>query len=334
MHIECFAMLFRQMRLVLVLAWTCSAMIMFNGHANSASVPPDVKRVVTFIFPADAQGNLLRDAQTANPIPYGTGFFVLVKNETGKAGVYGYLVTAKHVLKNPQGEDFPRVFIRLDRLHGDAEFVPLDLIRDGHRVIYTHPDPSVDVAVVPVFPDHTLFDFKMIPENLLTTRDSFSPFPISEGSDVFFAGLFVNYYGEHRNIPVFRFGRVAMFPDQPIQWKDSAERPPQVAQLYLVESQTFGGNSGSPVFFYLGADRNPGSLVIGPPEIRLAGVIRGSFLINNPVGIVQTPNIPVPIYSQNVGIAAVTPAYLVREILFSDELRRFRAEHPITAESP
>ena len=70
--------------------------------------------------------------------------------------------------------------MRLDKQQGDAEFVALDLIQDGRRVVYTHSDQSVDVAVVPVLPDHNIFDFKMIPDDLLTTKTSFDQFPISE----------------------------------------------------------------------------------------------------------------------------------------------------------
>src|ERR1700680_4908481 len=122
---------------------------MVSGEFSTAqTVPSEIKKVVTFIFPADPQGNLLRDPKTNNPIPYGTGFFVAVKNDTGK-GMYGYLVTAKHVLKDPKSNDFARVYLRLDTLKGDAQFVPLDLIQGGHRVVYTHSDPTVDIAVVP-----------------------------------------------------------------------------------------------------------------------------------------------------------------------------------------
>jgi hypothetical protein len=31
----------------------------------------------------------------------------------------------------------------------------------------------------------------------------------------------------------------------------------------------------------------------------------------------------------NIGIAAVTPSYFLHDILFSDELKKFRADHPI-----
>jgi hypothetical protein len=78
--------------------------------AQTVSSSADIKKVVTFIFPADPKtGDLLRD-KTNNPIPYGTGFFVAVKNDIGN-GNYFYLVTAKHVLKDEKGNDFARVYL-------------------------------------------------------------------------------------------------------------------------------------------------------------------------------------------------------------------------------
>lgn len=223
--------------------------------ASAETIPAEVKKTVTFIFPADAQGGLLRD-QKNNPIPYSTGFFVGIKSEDGNR-VYGYLVTAKHVLRDGLGKDFDRVYLRLNRQENDAVFVPLELSQDGQRIVYTHDDPSVDIAVVPVLPSSTIFDFKIVPEELLTTKASFDEFNLAEGSDVFFVGLFTTYYGEHKNNPIVRFGRVAMFPDDPIAWVDYQGQVEQHARLYLIETQSFGGNSGSPVFFSLGADRSP-----------------------------------------------------------------------------
>jgi hypothetical protein len=36
-----------------------------------------------FMSPDNDQGNLLREPKTNNPIPYGTGFFVGVKDNSG-----------------------------------------------------------------------------------------------------------------------------------------------------------------------------------------------------------------------------------------------------------
>jgi hypothetical protein len=152
---------------------------MFLHSAIAAAIPPEVKKAVTFIFPADAQGNILRDAKTNIPSPYGTGFFVTVANEPPRVGGYGYLVTAKHVLKAPDGKDFSRIFLRLNKLKGDAEYVALDLVQDGRSVVYTHPDPTVDIAVVPAFPNGSVYDFKTVPADLLTGK-SVSELNISE----------------------------------------------------------------------------------------------------------------------------------------------------------
>jgi len=137
--------------------------------AQTVTNGADLKKAVTFIFPPDSHGNLRRDPKTNNPMPYGTGFFVGVKNDIGKL-IYGYLVTAKHVLKDENGNDFARVFLRLDLLKVDAAFIPIDLIQSGHRVVYTHPDPSVDIAVVPMLPSQSLFDFKILPDDMLSTK--------------------------------------------------------------------------------------------------------------------------------------------------------------------
>jgi len=107
----------------LVVLFACATV--FAPITIAQTIPAEIKKVVTFIFPADGQGNLLREPKTNSPIPYGTGFFVGVKNDNGN-GIYGYLVTAKHVLKDEYGNDFIRIYLRMDTLKGDAAFIPLD----------------------------------------------------------------------------------------------------------------------------------------------------------------------------------------------------------------
>jgi hypothetical protein len=94
-------------------------------------------------------------------------------------------------------------------------------------------------------------------------------------------------------------------------------------QLYLIETQSVGGNSGSPVFFYLGADRAPGVINVGPPILKLAGIMKGSFSEGSPIRFLE--NAPVPVAAQNLGIAAVVPSYLLYDVLFSGELKKQRA---------
>jgi hypothetical protein len=57
--------------------------------------------------------------------------------------------------------------------------------------------------------------------------------------------------------------------------------------------------------------------------LKLAGIMKGGFDQGNPIGVLQTNAVAVS--AQNVGIAAVVPAYLLREILFFDRLNALRA---------
>jgi hypothetical protein len=302
--------------------------------AMTSTIPAEVKGGVTFIFSSDGQGNLLRDPTTNNAMPCGTGFFVAVKNDSGQ-GPYSYLVTAKHVLKNSRGKDFTRIFLRLQKLEGNAEYIALDLIQGSKSVVYSHSDPSVDVAVVPMWPSEVIFDLKVIPEYMLATKKIFNEFSITEGSDIFFLELVTSYYGEHQDIPIFRFGHVAACPDDRRVWVDYPGQSEQHAQLYLIEAQSCGCNGGSPVFISLGADRlQKGGLILGSPVIKLAGIIRGRVNETNPgFDVLQSQISSTPITLSNIGIAAVTPSYFLDEILFSDELRKLRADHPIVTPS-
>jgi hypothetical protein len=116
--------------------------------------------------------------------------------------------------------------------------------------VFLHPnDSTADIAVIPFVPDQKLFEFKVLPMAFLTSKKDFLELKIVEGSEVFFTGLFSPHVGTRRNYPVVRFGRVAMITDEKVKFVDYE------ADLYLVETGSFGGNSGAPVFFYLGSDR-------------------------------------------------------------------------------
>jgi hypothetical protein len=86
-----------------------------------------------------------------------------------------------------------------------------------------------------------------------------------------------------------------------------------------METQVFAGNSGSAAMFYFDERRNPRDT-----KLLLAGVVKGSFFNYSPVKFVDAN--PVPVSTQNNGIALVTPAFKLHELLFSDELKRHRGE--------
>jgi len=279
-----------------------------GGSAMAGPIPPEVKSVVVFIF-VEREGKL---------IPNGTAFLVGVKNLSEPTIFSVYLVTARHVLCKPDTTEFlEKVYVRVNRKDGGSEVgtIPIKVTGDN-KTVFVHGDPSVDIAAIPFLPDLKRFDFKFLPDELITTQKDYDSLKIREGSDVFFTGLFTPYPGSEKNYPVVRFGRVALVTDEKIEWQGKQ------MSLYLIEAGSYGGNSGAPVFFYLGSDRDPGSLIVGPPVLKLAGIMQGTFRDAQEIKVIETKRIPISL--SNMGIAAIVPAYKLHDLLFSEELKRQR----------
>ena len=292
----------------------------------AAPIPSqEIKQVVGFIFvQRNKEGKWDPKGKWE---PNGTAFFVGIDDTKDPGRMFVYLVTAKHVLqyqpdpKNRSRQEwFPEARLRLNTTDGQADFVrgPIVISGDKKNVFLHEEDKTVDIAVLPVGIDRKRFEFKAVPQQMITTEKDFRDLQITEGSEVFFTGLFTPYLGVRRNYPIIRFGKVSLITEEKIKF-DNVE-----ANLYLIESGSFGGNSGSPVYFYLGADRRPGTLTLGDPILKLAGVMSGTFLDLQPITVVETSQIPVA--RSSMGIAAVVPAYKLHEILFGKELTKTRSK--------
>jgi hypothetical protein len=269
------------------------------------------KKTVVFVFASGADGHL---------IPLGTGFLAGV-NISPKAQpdrFLEYFVTARHVVTDDLGRIYGNIFIRLNKRDGGSDFLHLDTTLNKQDFVFTHPDDTqVDLVVIPVALDDAKYDFVVVGESLVLTRDTFKQMEISEGADVFFAGLFLPFIGQGRSYPVIRSGKVALITDERIPWRNGVNKPTEMAELLLLETQSFAGNSGSPVFVTVHSTAQ-----IGRTDLRLIGVMRGTFEQNRPVEAV--PNDAMSVAKQNLGIAAVIPAYLLRDILFGAPLKNFR----------
>ncbi len=281
--------------------------------ARAAAVPPVVKDVVTFVF-------LKGDKDTY--LPLGTAFFVGIEEEKPHRG-FGYLVTAKHVLHDERQQRHPSVYIRLHRKAGDAEIIEIPLVGKEAPPVYVHPDPLVDVAAIPMLPNMARYDFKYIPQDMLPAPESFKALRLHEGDEAFFVGLFWQFVGEKRNYPVVRFGRVALVTEEKIPWRSAhgTER----LDLFLVDTPSFGGNSGAPVFVRRRIGKEPGKPGDGE-ELVLGGIMKGTFV--DPKETVSVGREPAPLALQNMGLAAVVPASKLHDVLYAPEVRAARAKGP------
>jgi len=273
-------------------------------------IPTEVKSIVTFIFIPDGKNEKL--------IANGTGFFVSIKNSKNIGSFSRYLVTSKHVIQTPDNKSFvPRIYVRMNKKIGGTEMLPLSLnISGSEKNVHFHKDKNVDLSVISISLDSQKYDFKVLTEDYLISKEDFKNLNIREGSEVFFTGLFSSHLGMQRNEPIVRFGRVALVTDEKINFYGAN------ADLYVIEIGSYGGNSGSPVFFYLGVEREPGSIFAGPPVMKLAGIMEGYFGQYMPVDNIDAKK-ETPLQSRsNTGIAAVIPSYKLFEILVSDELNK------------
>jgi hypothetical protein len=141
----------------------------------------------------------------------------------------------------------------------------------------------------------------------IINRGSYDSLKINVGTDVFFTGLFTAYLGTKKITPIFRFGKVSLLPKEKIVF-EGLER-----ELILIESASFGGNSGSPVVFNFNIrDKN---------FVMIAGVISGGFSQGQVLGKSSSQDI---IAWNSMGISAVTPSHFILEILNSVELESLR----------
>ena len=323
------------------------SLIVLAENVFADRIPSDIKQIVTFVYvevekPKDKDklarlsGHCEETGLDTSILvcPTGTAFFVGVLDSTNPELSYTYLVAAKHVLYDEKTKSFiPRIFTRLNKRGGGILRGEIPLVTDGkEKTIYFHSEPTVDLAVIQHgWPKSDIIDGKVFPEKLISDKASLKTLHIEEGTEVFFTGLFTQHIGAKRNYPIFRFGHLALVTEEKFNWNG------QLTELYLMESGSYGGNSGSPVFFFLDLDRPPQDLREGP--LRLAGVMQGTVLDDlpqlDPVIAMSKEGEAKQLLDEagekilalnrsKIGIAAVVPSYKLLEILHSPELEERR----------
>lgn len=242
-----------------------------------------------------------------NGVTYaGTAFFTAHEDSAG-FHLPVFLVTAKHVLRDEHGKYFEDIQMRINRVKNDPVEIPIHLTFSGEgKNVYFHPDSTVDLAVMPIF-DNKIgwYDITPIPFGIFAMKKLYSDGTINVGDEVFYTGLFIHYRGEHRNIPIMRFGRIALLPTEPIQI-DNEKR-----DLILIETVSIGGHSGSPVFV-----NKPLPDVIPTQYVPIfVGVLSGSFQESSDIVFVDM--IKVPKAQTSSGISGIVPSTLLIELIDS-----------------
>lgn len=276
----------------------------------SAILPPDIKKMVTFLFDAEDP-----------PSPLGTGFWVGFPKQDEPGTVFGYIVTARHVIK---GHDRLRARMNLVPESGSLGFADIEIACGPHQVLY-HPNCAVDIAAIPYVPHATAgVDLLAIPKELFATSDFRLREEVGEGDEVFFLGLMPQFFGNLRNYPVVRHGRIALMTDEPFH----TDKGP--ATFIYIEANSYRGNSGSPVFLRFGATRKPDAITLpssGRDQIMLLGVMHGYLPQVGPVEhVTATEPGKTLAFLENINIAMVVPVDYLAELLDSPEAKARRGE--------
>ena len=274
-----------------------SILFLLIAFISKAQSMQDLKTATAFVY--------VQSGTTA--IPYGTCFFTSIKSPSNPNAVFVYLVTAKHVLQDKGGAFLNRIFVRINHKDSTSSLEPITLNISGKdKNIFISNDLSVDVAVVPVTINTTVLNVRFLDDSFLSNRQEFKSLNLQEGNEAFFTGLFTGYLGNKQIYPIVRFGRVALIPNEKILFTG------QNRELLLIESSSFGGNSGAPVYFKI-------VLPNGTTMLKLGGILNGTFRDMSEVVEASGKDVPLVTLNNN-GISGITPIYLLEDILFGSDL--------------
>lgn len=271
--------------------------------------------------------------------PIGSGFIAGV--DDGET-IFPYLVTADHVARKLEEFGF-RAVVRMNGKDGRAYERDISWLapsQDAKSNWHRHPDRTVDLAVALFggFKDHLAF----VPERQFLKPSALHAHGIGIGDETITVGLFHFVRGDESNSPIARAGNVAMLPSERIKTTYGE------SEAYLIEARSIGGLSGSPVFVRETKELPHELAIIGKRgdndevtvpylvggDFFLLGVIHGHWDIGLDAGINYVAPLPTSDGGVNVGIATVTPASKISDILFNGELTaqredfaRSRSEH-------
>lgn len=275
--------------------------------------------------------------------PIGTAFFALTFMQ-GKP--IGYVVTAAHVL---EGVGNRRFFLRINT---DTGFTDFETTRDEWFV-----HDTADVAINRFRGSN--FNLRAVgPEQFIDARHQYhqrdpetisysglktgnlqrsNRIPVEVGHNVAIIGLFVQSYGSASNLPVARFGQIARMPGEPMRVRGPGETYREVVG-YLIECQSWGGYSGSPVLWSHpiarlidvdaprkvpeGITVTNGKIWVQQPDAEVRGflgMVTGHFDIEQKART-EGDIVGSIITAINSGIAIVTPAEMIRQLLNRDDV--------------
>lgn len=234
----------------------------------------------------------------------GTGFIVGRKETDNPTLSTHYIVTNKHVIKNQK-----YVYVRFNSLGGSlVKDYRIDLYdEDGKQLFTHHPNEKTDVIALQILPQ-TLINDKSIwgsfdLEDHALTLDKMKTTGVQEGSLVYALGFPMDLVDPIK-VPICRLGCISRVSDAFLLKK---KKP-----VFLVDAQTFPGNSGGPIISrpeYISIDGTPNNT-----SANLIGILSAYIPYCETLYSGQTGNARM-IQEENSGLTVVHPVERIQEVV-------------------
>lgn len=225
-------------------------------------------------------------------------FLFQIDEQTARYRVY--LVTNRHVL---EGQEV--VYLRFNpREAMPAREYTMDFTKtENPAVCHPHPDPEIDLAVVPINPqvlEEDSIQFSIfLSDKHVADRMGLEDLGLTEGDFGYVLGFPMGLVGGERNFVIARSGAIARIRDHLAG----------TSKEILMDCMTFPGNSGGPVV------TRPEAMSIRGTKSQnasyLIGVVARSIAYRDVAISPQTGNVRV-IFEDNSGLTSIVPIqYLV-----------------------
>ena len=234
----------------------------------------------------------------------GTGFIVGRKEQDDPSFSTHYIVTNKHVIEGTK-----YILVRFNSLGDEmVKDYRIDLYDKNEEAIYSaHPHDKTDVIAVQILPKKLINDKSIwgsfdLTENALTLQEMQST-GVEEGSLVYALGFPMNLVDPIK-VPICRLGCISRVTDAFLLKKGTPK--------FLVDAQTFPGNSGGPIISrpeFISIDGTPAN-----SSANLIGILSAYIPYRETLYSRQTGRDRM-IQEENSGLTIVHPVDRIKEVV-------------------
>lgn len=247
---------------------------------------------------------------------FGTGFIVSYLDACNVRTYY--LITNKHVVNHRQ-----QLYVRFNCTSG--QFVqdhPLTLNVNGTPAFSAHPNPSTDIVAIQLSEQflnatHSIWGHIALDTEALTL-DQMAATGVDEGALVYALGFPMNLVSDIK-APICRMGCISRIMDTFIA--------PNDYPTFLVDAQSFPGNSGGPII------NRPEHLAVAGTSCNgsanLIGILSAFIPYRDTLVSQQTGEIRM-VATENSGLTVVHPVDRIKEVVLLDWERHRNSTMPNT----